>query len=612
LAWLGSALPLPEFEAPKAPQPVFPAPPILPEPAPEAPDAVRIEIKGFVFEGNKVFSDQQLSAVADAYLGTPSELRTALERFFAACGADLESREAQAKLAQLAGLAAGEPFLSMAQLLELRRLLTILYVDCGYITSGAILPDQRIIEGIVTFRIVEGRVAQINVFGAGRLRESYVRQRLMLGAGPPLDMDEFERRFRILLQDPQIERMNARLGPGTRLGESILDVDVTPARLADVSFIADNHRPPSIGAEEGLTDWTVRNLTSFGDTFGLEFGGGEGGPKVDAFWEVPFTPRDTALRVRFRYDRAKVVEPPLDQLDIDSESWTIEAGLSQPFRTPTRELTLEGRIERRHSQTKLLDRPFSFSPGVIHGESDITVLRAVQEFTDRGLERVIAARSTFSLGLDAFDATHNAGDLPDGQYFAWLGQAQMAKRWRVEPTRARAARDDRDGAALPPAFCQDSWFEWHCREGVQIILRGEVQIANDPLLPLEKFSVGGATTVRGYIENQFVRDNGIVASIEARLPLYPLPLPFVRGETAALQLAAFFDYGKSWNYKEPKDHISSVGMGLVWEPAPWLSAQIYWGYALQSVFDPTNDFLQENGISFRVVLRATDAVAQSP
>jgi hemolysin activation/secretion protein len=605
-------LPLPEFEAPEAPQPVIPAPPVLPEPAPEAPDAVRIEIKGFVFEGNKVFSDQQLSAVAEAYLGTSARLRSALERFFAACSADLESPERQAKLAQLADLAAGDRFLSMAQLLELRRLLTILYVDCGYITSGAILPDQRIIEGVVTFQVVEGHLAQINVFGTGRLREGYVRRRLELGAGPPLNINQFQDRFRILLQDPQIERMNARLGPGTRLGESILDVDVTPARPVDISFIADNHRPPSIGAEEGLTDWTVRNLTGFGDTFGLEFGAGEGGPKVDASWELPLTPRDTTFRARFRYDDAQVVESPLDELDIDSESWTVEAGLSQPFRTPTQELMLEGRIERRHSQTKLLDRPFSFSPGVIKGESDITVLRAVQQFTDRGPERVIAARSTLSFGLEAFDATHNAGDLPDGQYFAWLGQARMAKRWRVGDTRAPSARGDSDGPAWPPAFCRDSWLEWHCRQGVQLILRGDIQIADDPLLPLEKFGVGGATTVRGYIENQFVRDNGIVASIEARLPLYPLPLPLGRGETATLQLAPFFDYGQSWNYKESKDDISSVGVGLVWEPAPWLSAQVYWGYALQSVFDPTDDYLQDHGISFMVVLRATDAVDQPP
>jgi hemolysin activation/secretion protein len=42
--------------------------------------------------------------------------------------------------------------------------------------------------------------------------------------------------------------------------------------------------------------------------------------------------------------------------------------------------------------------------------------------------------------------------------------------------------------------------------GDQYVLRNDLQLAKDPLLPLEQFTVGGASTVRGYRENQLVKD----------------------------------------------------------------------------------------------------------
>jgi hypothetical protein len=103
---------------------------------------------------------------------------------------------------------------------------------------------------------------------------------------------------------------------------------------------------------------------------------------------------------------------------------------------------------------------------------------------------VIAARSTFSLGVDALGATVNGGPVPDGQYLAWLGQFQWVRRF-----------DDR---------------------GDQFVFRTDLQLAEDPLLPLEQFAVGGASTVRGYRENQLVRDNGFVTSAELRIPTFRL------------------------------------------------------------------------------------------
>ncbi|MDQ3960621.1 MAG: hypothetical protein M3255_10240 [Pseudomonadota bacterium] len=94
------------------------------------------------------------------------------------------------------------------------------------------------------------------------------------------------------------------------------------------------------------------------------------------------------------------------------------------YRTPQRQLLGELIFERRSSETFLLGQPFSFSPGVRNGESEVTVLRLVQEWVDRRPNQVLAARSIFSVGLDALGVTTSPRDLPDGQFFTWLGQFQ--------------------------------------------------------------------------------------------------------------------------------------------------------------------------------------------
>jgi hemolysin activation/secretion protein len=515
-------------------------PPLPAEPAPrEALPPVQrgptIVLNGFRFEGSTVFSDAELAAVTVPYVGRPVTAE------------DLE---------------------------EARNRLTLLYVQNGYANSGAILPDQEVTGGILTMQIVEGVLTGINIEGHERLDPDYIRSRLALGAGPPLNVRNLEERFRLLLQDPLIERLNGTLGPGVRPGGAVLDLNVTRARPYSLTFGIDNHRPPSIGALTGRANAVIRNLTGWGDAFDVDYGRSDGATEFEAGGRIPISPRDTTLHLRGRAGNNVVVEEPLSELDIAGRFWSVEGGIRSPvYRTPQQEFALDLTLARRHSGTTLLGRPFSFSPGTRDGEADVTVLRFAQEWTDRSPVHVLAARSTFSLGLGVLGATRNA-EAPDSQYLAWLGQAQWARRLT--------------------------------ETDVQIILRADVQLANDALLPLEQFAVGGANSVRGYRENEFVRDNGLVASVEGRIPLFDLTLPGAPpGYRGRVILAPFVDYGNSWNkdqtYGQGED-LASIGIGLRWSPWPWLEATLYSGYGLRDL-NRGGDNLQDKGIHFSIVAR---------
>lgn len=118
------------------------------------------------------------------------------------------------------------------------------------------------------------------------------------------------------------------------------------------------------------------------------------------------------------------------------------------------------------------------------------------------------------------------------------------------------------------------------------------QLTSDSLLSLERFSAGGVDTVRGYRQNQLVADNGILGSVEVRLP--------ITSDPRVMQLVPFFEIGTVWNNREIDPNpttIASLGLGWRWLINNNLSLRLDYGIPLVSVSDRGNS-LQENGLSF--------------
>ena len=461
----------------------------------------------------------------------------------------------------------------------LRVALTLLYVNKGYINSGAILPDQTVTEGVITYQIIEGGLTAIEVEGTRWFRAGYFRRRLALRAGPPLNVSTLQEQIQFLLEDPRIRRLNAELKPGLKPGEGVLDV-LVEERLPYKLFLEfNNYQSPAVGAERGLVTLEHQNLTGNGDILTLRYGKSEGvDPLLDFKYSLPFTARDTTVSLQYRKNTFAVVQKEFKDLDIESDSEIYTVTLRQPvYRRLSDEVALELTGERASNETSLLGRPFSLSPGAQNGEAVVTAIRAAQEWVHRTQTQVIAARSRFSLGIDALGATLNNHTelIPDSRFFAWLGQFQWVRRLPIV-----------DAALL---------------------YRFDLQLAANPLLVLEQTAVGGRYSVRGYRENTLVRDNAFLTSLEARVPL-------VRNVPGAdyLELAPFVDYGRAWETKrrtpDPQD-IASVGIGLRWAATiPFLfplrpQLEVYWGRKLKDV-ETAGGNLQDKGVHLQFILAA--------
>jgi hemolysin activation/secretion protein len=458
---------------------------------------------------------------------------------------------------------------AFADLQALRDRLTRAYIERGYITSGAVV--EGVDDGVVSIQIVEGVLGEIEISTDGRLRASTLERRLQRKATGPVNVFEFEEQLQILQQDPRIGRVDAQLLPSKKRGESLLRVEVAEARPYFWTLQASNYEPPSIGAEGGRTELGHLNLTGYGDSLRVSYALTEGLNEIATSYEVPLNTYDTSLSLFYRHTDSEVVEDPFDDLDIESRTSTYGVSVRHPVQRSLRsrlDVFLAG--EYRRSKTYLLGTGFAFTQGPDpDGVAEIAVLRFGQEWTYRTRRQALAVRSMLSWGLDALGATSNSGNVPDGQFLAWLGQSQWAYRLGLLDA--------------------------------QLLVRGDVQLSSDPLLSLEQFAIGGHASVRGYRENTLVRDNGAVGSIELRIPVWSQS-----DGRFAVELAPFVDVGYSWNSDRPEtgpQTLSSAGLGIRAALTERIFFEGYWGEALRDVDFPGEHDLQDSGFHLGLTMR---------
>jgi hemolysin activation/secretion protein len=445
----------------------------------------------------------------------------------------------------------------------LRSRITQLYLEQGYVTSGAFLANnQDLSNGIVTIQIVEGELEDIVITGLGGLRQSYLRSRLELAAQKPLNKNDLETGLQLLVINPLFETVDAELTAGQKTGSNVLLINVKRASSFSAGIGVDNYRAPSIGELQGSVNLAHNNLLGFGDRLSAEYGVTEGLDIYNASYTIPWNAYDGTIGLSYNQSDSGIIEARFREINIESETQTYGVSLRQPLtRSPNQEFTLGLGLDLRRRRTFLKGEPYSFSVGVEDGQSNATVLRFSQDWVKRDAQSVLAARSQFNLGIDAFDATiNNTGT--DGQFLIWQGQFQWVEQ-------------------LSPR--------------VLFIARVGGQFTADSLLSLEKFSLGGVSTVRGYEENQLVTDSGVLGTLELRIPVTKNP--------NTLQLNPFIEFGTGWNNDEPnpeKSTIASVGLGMDWAITKGLVFNADYGLPLVDVNNDGNS-LQENG--FHVSLR---------
>ena len=458
--------------------------------------------------------------------------------------------------------------ITFADLLELETRLTKLYTDNGYINSGVVIPEQNINRGTITAKAIEGSIEDINVSVKGRLREGYVRSRLRRGAKTPLNIDELAEALQLLQLNPLIDSLNAELSVGASRDRWELDVDVNQGQAFDPVAFVNNYRTPSVGSFQRGIELNHNNVLGYADRLSLVYKNTDGSNDIDGSYSIPVNAMDGTVGLRYRYVNSEIIEDEFEDLDIESETDEFEVTFRQPLllranSQSTQEFALGLEFSRQSNNTTLGGEPFPLSPGADdNGDTNISAFRFFQDWTRRTRKDVLAARSQLSAGVDIFDATVSEGDA-DGKFVAWRGQLQ----WLRQLT---------------------------SNSNINLLLRSDLQLSTDDLVSLERFSLGGVESVRGYRQDALLSDSGLFASAEVRIPVLRWS-----DRQSSLSAIPFVDFGTSWsnsdNINQDEDTVASFGVGLQLDLSNTLRARLDYGIPLVDVED-SNETLQEQGL----------------
>ncbi|MFN5138626.1 MAG: ShlB/FhaC/HecB family hemolysin secretion/activation protein [Pseudanabaena sp.] len=419
--------------------------------------------------------------------------------------------------------------------------ITQLYISNGYLTSSAQFDPsdpQSVVNGVAQIKALEGQIERVDIVGTTQTNPDYVRSRVELGITKPFNANAVEDQLRLLKADPLFKKVTSSLKPSTEAGKSLLVVQVEEAKQFGGSVSFDNYSPVAVGSERMGVGLTYRNLTGLGDLLSASYyRSTTGGSNLyDFSYSIPVNPMNGTVAIRYAPNNYRITDPDFAAFNIRGASSLYDIVYRQPLiRNPREEFALSLGFAHQTGQTFLFENlatPFGIGPDA-NGVSTTSVFRFGQDYTLRDNDGAWSMRSQFNLGTGLFNATYVT--TPNAGFFSWTGQAQ----------RVQVLGSD---ALLIASF--------------------DSQLAANPLLPSQQFTIGGGQSLRGFRQNARSGDNGIRFSLETR----SVAMRDQETNRAILQITPFIDLGAIWNHgnnptpSSSQNFLAAGGLGLMIEP----------------------------------------------
>lgn len=466
----------------------------------------------------------------------------------------------EAALRDVAGRYVGRE-VSVADLFKLVGEVNALYRERKVIAAKAVLPPQKIEQGRVSIRLVEGRVGQTRLQGNETTDDAFITGGLtVLEPGRLVYLDELESDLFYFNSVNDID-LRAVLKPGETFGTTDYILQVTEPPRYDTTVFIDNAGRDDVGLYRiGIAH---ANRSVFGRRDSLKIGGhwAAGTKALYASYDLPLTGRGTRLGLSADYSEIKIVDGELEPLDVSGDSFNAGIFLTHPLQV-TRE-------------------------GLTNGYAGFNYKESTTDFDDVRLFSTSVRSITAGVDLQRSSVGQSwlARLYATGAPNAW-GNTKSFVRFNGEYSRIKVLRNN--------------WV---------LLYRARLQLSPADLLPSsEQFQIGGMSTVRGYPEGLLIGDRGYFGSVELTFPL---------DEADALDLSAnpftqrlrgvmFFDHGGAFPFKgnnEPIDNddfLTSIGGGITLNLDKRTQARVVFGMPLDNRDDdedgPMLHFYVQKGI----------------
>ena len=481
----------------------------------------------------------QVSTVQVPTVQAPIEVRFDITRYIAQGNTLLPSEEIERLVQSFVGRQ--RDFGDVQRALEA---LENAYRSRGYAAVQVYLPEQELDKGEITLRVIEARIRRVEVQGNKFFSDDNVRESLAaLSVGTSPNSSAVANNLAIVNEN-MAKQTTVTLRAGDKEGEVDAVVEVSDEKPAKTFVTFDNTGNPSTGYYRLGIGYLNANLND----------------------------RDSALTLQFitSPDHVKDVgiysagyHLPLYKLggsmDFVAGYSDVNAGTTQTTSGPLAFSGRGGVYGARFNQH--LDRRAGYDHKLVWA-IDQRNYRNTCSLGDFGPEGCGTSGATFSVtpvsltysgtftGATAQNSLYVTGstNMGGGAYgnTAALGRARFGAKENYNVLRL--------GASHSSSFAGD----WQLRA------RFDLQHANEVLVGPEQFGIGGANSVRGFLERELADDKGHAASVEVHTPELAPRLGWKDGN---LRLLAFYDLARTRRVNPlpgevVNNGIASAGFGM--------------------------------------------------
>lgn len=160
--------------------------------------------------------------------------------------------------------------LGVDDLQDLIRVVTNLYIESGYITTRAYLPEQNLNEGRLIIKVYEGLIEDVEFTSDKQQTKKGEIKNLPIKKGKVLNLKDLEQAIDTL-NNHSSSKSNISLKPGTNIGSTIVVIDSSTPKKWHVNTGVDNAGTKNKGRNQVFTNLGFDNLFGLHENYNLGY-----------------------------------------------------------------------------------------------------------------------------------------------------------------------------------------------------------------------------------------------------------------------------------------------------------------------------------------------------
>lgn len=364
--------------------------------------------------------------------------------------------------------------------------ITQYYRERGFILAKAYIPQQHVRDGIVNLTLLLGELGEIEVQNNKRYSSNTIRNIFKSVLAEPVTNDRIEEKLFLANDLPGLSAQGY-FEPGTQVGDTKLNVNVTSERWYDANVRLDNHGSARSGEYRLYTDFLLHNPLGIGDQLHVGVLGS-------------FAP-ENSLYGSLRYNT--IVLNPRVKLSVGASnndfvlgSGNSESDSSSSLDIKGKSVVVDASLKYQLKRSRVKNYAIGLAGSQIDSEIDLGEINS--DFLDDSV-RNIELFLEFDL-LDEKNRILHQGNIG-------FTSSEFVKGANEEQDESPFITDF-DYSML--SFVKVPFTSLDSR----VVLRASGQYAGTPLASVNQYSLAGPTRARGYAVNEYYADDAAYLGVD--------------------------------------------------------------------------------------------------